>query len=163
MPLLQRLRADHAPALLAFERENRAYFAAHIPDRGDDYFAHFDERHRALLDEQETGTILFHLVVGDGGEVLGRINLIDVEGGSADLGYRIAERSAGQGLATAGVREVCALAAREYGLSSLRAAATVDNAASQAVLVRTGFTPVGDTELNGRPAIRFVRDLRDLA
>ncbi|MEV4065036.1 hypothetical protein [Nonomuraea dietziae] len=39
MPELQRLRSDHASALLAFERENRAYFAASIPDRGDAYFA----------------------------------------------------------------------------------------------------------------------------
>ncbi len=28
MPDLQLVRLDHAPALLAFERENRAYFAA---------------------------------------------------------------------------------------------------------------------------------------
>ncbi|GHO42298.1 hypothetical protein KSX_04610 [Ktedonospora formicarum] len=33
-PELQLVRLDHAPALLAFERENRAYFAAVIPDRG---------------------------------------------------------------------------------------------------------------------------------
>ncbi|NUV38105.1 GNAT family N-acetyltransferase, partial [Streptomyces sp. KAI-27] len=38
MPELQRLRADHAPALLAFERENRAWFARTISDRGDAYF-----------------------------------------------------------------------------------------------------------------------------
>ncbi|MGO4759286.1 GNAT family N-acetyltransferase, partial [Streptomyces sp. 2MCAF27] len=38
---LERLRADHAPALLAFERENRAYFARSIPDRGDSYFTEF--------------------------------------------------------------------------------------------------------------------------
>ncbi|MEU5749502.1 GNAT family N-acetyltransferase, partial [Streptomyces sp. NPDC047726] len=28
-----------------FERENRAYFSASIPDRGDDYFSGFDVRH----------------------------------------------------------------------------------------------------------------------
>lgn len=55
MPELQLLRPDHAPALLAFERENRAYFAASVLDRGEDYFARFDERHRALLAEQEAG------------------------------------------------------------------------------------------------------------
>src|SRR5688572_7723589 len=37
MPELQRLRLGHAPALLAFEQANRAYLAASIPDRGDDY------------------------------------------------------------------------------------------------------------------------------
>jgi [ribosomal protein S5]-alanine N-acetyltransferase len=39
MHVLQRLRRDHAAALLAFELESRAFFAASIPDRGDDYFA----------------------------------------------------------------------------------------------------------------------------
>ena len=34
MPELQRLRADHAPAVLAFELANRAYFATFISDRG---------------------------------------------------------------------------------------------------------------------------------
>lgn len=52
---MERLRADHASALLAFELENRAYFAASIPDRGDEYFASFPARHEALLVEQEAG------------------------------------------------------------------------------------------------------------
>ncbi|WP_406340889.1 GNAT family N-acetyltransferase [Streptomyces sp. NBC_00648] len=159
MPQLQRLRLDHAPALLEFERENRAYFAASVPDRGDDYFAHFDARHDELLAEQAAGLHFFHLLVGSGGEVLGRVNLVDVADGSADLGYRIAERAAGRGLATAGVREACALAAAEYGLTGLRAATTLDNAASRAVLARTGFTPCGETELGGRPGLRFERNL----
>ncbi len=70
MPELRRLRADHIPALLAFERENRAWFAARVPDRGDDYFAHFEERIHALLAEQEAGVCHFHVLVGTGGEVL---------------------------------------------------------------------------------------------
>ncbi|MDQ2786127.1 MAG: GNAT family N-acetyltransferase, partial [Chloroflexota bacterium] len=49
MPDLQLLRLDHVPALLAFERENRAYFAAVVPDRGDEFFAAFDTRHAQLL------------------------------------------------------------------------------------------------------------------
>jgi RimJ/RimL family protein N-acetyltransferase len=97
---LERLRLDHAPLVLAFERENRAYFAASIPDRGDDYFTHFEARHRALLAEQEAGVCHFHLVL-EGGEVLGRMNLVDVADGSAELGFRIAEKAAGRGLATA--------------------------------------------------------------
>jgi ribosomal-protein-alanine N-acetyltransferase len=47
------------------------------------------------------------VLVGDGGEVLGRFNLVDVEDGSAELGYRVAEHAAGQGLATAAVRGIC--------------------------------------------------------
>ncbi|MFD9794318.1 GNAT family N-acetyltransferase [Streptomyces sp. NPDC059070] len=164
MPELQRLRFDHAPALLRFERENRAFFAASIPDRGDDYFTHFDARHQELMAEQAAGLHFFHVLVDGEGEVLGRVNLVGVEGSSAELGYRIAERATGRGLATAAVREACALAAREYGLTTLRAATTVDNAASRAVLARTGFVADGEpgddfTLSGGRPALRFVRVL----
>ncbi|WP_406481580.1 GNAT family N-acetyltransferase [Streptomyces sp. NBC_01615] len=161
MPRLQRLCLDHAPALLEFERENRAYFAASIPDRGDAYFARFDARLDELLAEQAAGVCHFHVVVDDSGAVLGRVNLVDVADGSAELGYRIAERAAGRGLATAAVRELCALAVSEYGLSTLRAITTVDNAGSRAVLARTGFRPTGEIRINGRPGLRFVRELRD--
>ncbi|MBB5934392.1 GNAT family N-acetyltransferase [Streptomyces zagrosensis] len=163
MPELQRLRPDHAPALLAFERTNRAYFAASIPDRGDAYFAEFEARHQSLLAEQATGLILFHVLVESDGEVVGRVNLVDVADGSAELGYRIGERAAGRGLATAGVRQVCTLGATEYGLTTLRAETTLDNAGSRTVLTRTGFVPVGEMTLDGRPGLRFVRYLREEA
>ncbi|MGH3727162.1 MAG: GNAT family N-acetyltransferase [Micromonosporaceae bacterium] len=159
LPALELLRPDHAPPLLAFERENRAYFAAVIPDRGDEYFARFEIRHRELLEEQSAGVCYFHVLVDTEGAVVGRVNLIDVADGSADLGYRIAERSAGRGLATDAVRRVCALSATQYGLTTLRASTTVDNAGSRAVLARTGFVPVGETVLSGRPGLSYVRDL----
>lgn len=143
MPTIERLRPDHAAALLTFEQENRAYFATTIPDRGDDYFTHFAERHEALLAEQATGVCHFHLIVGDAGVVLGRVNLVDAANGEAELGFRIAEKAAGQGLATASVRKVARLAATTYRLNSLRASASATNTGSQKVLTRTGFTLTG--------------------
>lgn len=62
-------------------------------------------------------------------------------------------------MATAAVRQVCALAAAEYGLTELQAAAKVDNIASRTVLTRNGFVPVGETELNGQPALTYRLDL----
>ncbi|MFC8226565.1 GNAT family N-acetyltransferase [Streptomyces sp. NPDC057287] len=161
MAVLERLRSDHAPALLAFERRNRAYFAASIPDRGDDFFTGFDVRHAELLAEQASGMHHFHVLVDTDGAVLGRVNLVGVVDGSAELGYRIAEHAAGRGLATSGVREVCALAREEYGLTALRAETTVDNTGSRAVLARTGFVETGPIRLVGRPGLRFTRDLAD--
>ncbi|MFC9648611.1 GNAT family N-acetyltransferase [Streptomyces sp. NPDC056937] len=163
MPEPQLLRPDHAPALLAFERENRAYFAASIPDRGEEYFTRFEERHRMLLAEQEAGVCYFHVLIGAAGEVLGRVNLVDVADGAAELGYRIAERAAGRGLATSAVRAVCGLAADRYGLTALRAATTLDNAASRAVLTRAGFTVTGETLLSGRPGLTYLRGLGDFS
>jgi ribosomal-protein-alanine N-acetyltransferase len=159
VPELQRLRADHAPAVLAFELANRAYFATFISDRGDYFFDHFTEQHNALLAAQEAGTCVFHVLVGDDGAVLGRFNLVDLEDGTAELGYRVAQEVAGRGVATATVRELCQLAAARYGLRTLRAATSHDNVASQKVLTKAGFVPVGPAEPGGRPGTWYQRDL----
>ncbi|MFE5790974.1 GNAT family N-acetyltransferase [Streptomyces sp. NPDC056503] len=157
---LERLRPDHAPALLVFERENRAYFAATVADRGDAYFTEFDTRHRALLDEQEEGTVHFHVLVAEGGAIVGRVNLVDVADGAAELGYRIAESATGRGLATRGVLEVCRLAVEEYGLRRLYAGASPDNLASRAVLARVGFGAVGSVAMDsGESGIAYELDL----
>lgn len=159
MPDLQLVRPDHAPALLAFERENRAYFAAVIPDRGDEFFAEFDAQHAKLLASQAAGTDYFYLLVAEGGEVIGRVNLFRVADGSAEIGYRIAQKAAGQGLATAAVRKVRELAATQYGLSSLRARVTLSNPASRKVLENNGFVAVGELTLNGKPARSYICNL----
>ncbi|GAA2354836.1 N-acetyltransferase [Catellatospora methionotrophica] len=159
MYTLRRLTAEHAPALLAFETANRAWFARTIPDRGEDYFTHFAQRHTAILAEQAAGLHHFHVVVDPAGEIAGRVNLVDVADGSAELGYRIAASAAGRGLATAMVAQVCALAANAYGLTGLTAVTTLDNPASAAVLRRNGFTVDGPITLGDRPGERYVRDL----
>ncbi len=159
MPAVELVRPDHAAALLIFELENRAYFAASIPDRGDDFFAHFDDRHASLLTWQAAGTDYFHVLVEDEGEVVGRVNLVEITDGCAELGFRIAEKSVGKGLATAGVNQVCALARVEYGLTRLRARATNDNLRSRAVLMRTGFAETGAILLNSRPGTSYSRSL----
>ncbi|MFD5339319.1 GNAT family N-acetyltransferase [Streptomyces hawaiiensis] len=159
MVTLEPLRPDHADALLAFERENRAYFARTVPDRGDTFFtaAGFAARLQALLDEQHARVCRFHVVLGEDGELIGRINLIDLVDGSAELGYRIGEQAAGRGVATAAVAQVCRLAATDYGLTSLTAVTTLDNAASMRVLARNGFTRVENTTVGGQPGVRYER------
>jgi RimJ/RimL family protein N-acetyltransferase len=159
MPELQRLRADHAPAVLAFELANRAYFVSFISDRGDEFFDQFTERFNDLLAQQEAGTCIFHVLVDDDGTVLGRFNLFDVEDGTAVLGYRVAQHVAGRGVATATVQELCRLAVAQYGLRTLRAATNHDNVASQKVLAKAGFVPVGPAEPGGRPGTWYQREL----
>lgn len=162
MPELQRLRAGHAPAVLAFELANRAHFAASVPDRGDDFFDRFTDRYNALLAEQEDGICAFHVLVAEDGSVLGRFNLVDIEDRAAELGYRVAQHAAGRGVATATVRELCQLAAVEYRLRMLRAATDRQNAASQRVLTKAGFVPVGPADpahLGGKSGTWYQRDL----
>jgi ribosomal-protein-alanine N-acetyltransferase len=162
MPELQCLRADHAAAVLAFELANRAYFAASISDRGDEFFDHFAERHSAMLAEQAAGIGAFHVLVAEDGSVLGRFNLFFLGDGTANLGYRVAQRVAGRGVATTNVREVCRLAGTRYGLRRLRAATAHENAASQKVLVNAGFVPVSPADpadLGGKSGTWYQRDL----
>ncbi|MFD8149678.1 GNAT family N-acetyltransferase [Streptomyces sp. NPDC059720] len=162
MVTLEPLRADHAHALLAFERENRAYFARTVPDRGDAYFTPegFAARHRALLAEQDAGVCRFHVVLADRGEIVGRVNLIDLADGGAEVGYRVGARAAGRGVATAAVAQVCRLAATAYGLRMLTALTRWENSASRTVLERNGFRRVGVASVDGGPGLRYER--RDL-
>ena len=143
MPELQQLQAGHAPAVLAFELANRAYFAASISDRGDEFFDQFTDRHRASLAEQEAGISAFYVLVAEDGSVLGRFNLYEIKDGAANLGYRVAQHVAGRGVATATVRELCRLAAARHGLRTLRAATASGNTASRKVLAKAGFVPDG--------------------
>jgi [ribosomal protein S5]-alanine N-acetyltransferase len=162
VPELQQLRADHAPAVLAFELANRAYFAASISDRGDEFFDQFTERHSALLAEQEAGIGAFYVLVADDGSVLGRFNLLFVDDGTANLGYRVAQHVAGRGVATSTVLELCRLAEARHGLRTLRAATSRENVASQKVLVKAGFVPVGPADpadVGGKPGTWYQRDL----
>ncbi|KPI31712.1 GCN5-related N-acetyltransferase [Actinobacteria bacterium OV320] len=162
MPELKRLHAGHAPAVLAFELANRAYFAASVSDRGDEFYDRFTDRFSALLAEQEAGICAFYVLVGEDGSILGRFNLYDLKDGTAELGYRVAQQVAGRGVATTTVRELCRLAAARHGLRTLRAGTSRENVASRKVLTKAGFVPVGPAgpaDLGGKPGTWYQRDL----
>jgi [ribosomal protein S5]-alanine N-acetyltransferase len=104
-PELEQLHAHHAPAVLAFELVNRAYFAASISDRGDEFFDQFPDRHTALL----------------------------------------------------------AIGSRSRSPAAVWAATSHDNAASQKVLAKAGFVPVGPAtpaDLGGKSGTWYQRDLQ---
>ncbi len=162
MSELQRLRNDHAAAVLAFELANRAYFAASISDRGDDFFDHFPERHADLLRAQQAGAGVFRVLVAGNGAVIGRFNLSFVENGMAELGFRVAQHVSGRGVATATVLELCHVASAQHQLTRLRAAASLQNAASRSVLTKSGFVPVAPADpahLGGKHGTWFERAL----
>jgi RimJ/RimL family protein N-acetyltransferase len=162
VPGLEQLRADHAPAVLAFEQANRAYFAAAVSDRGDEFFAQFTDRFSGTLAEQQAGDCAYYVLVADDGSVLGRFNLYDLADGRANLGYRVAQDVAGRGLATNSVLELCRIAPGRHGLRTLRAATSHANVGSQKVLVKAGFVavgPAGPADLGGKTGTWYEREV----
>lgn len=160
MPNLQRLRADHAAAVLAFEVENRAYFAASITDRGDAFFAGYEAQHHRLLAEQDAGRGAYYVLVNEEGAVVGRFNLYDIDGRSADVGYRVAQHVAGRGVASSALQELLRLASEHHGVTSFRAMTADENLASRRVLEKAGFVEVGSMDVAGRPGTMYRCELR---
>lgn len=149
MFVLQRLRSDHEDAVLTFERENRVYFAKSISDRGDLFFERFSEQQRELIAVQESGKGAFYVFVDEHEVVVGRFNLYEIHDETAVVGYRIAERVSGRGVATSGLRNLCRIAREDIGLRMLTAATDNENIASQRVLAKVGFVLIGPTEIGG--------------
>ncbi|MHB1087195.1 MAG: GNAT family N-acetyltransferase [Acidimicrobiales bacterium] len=156
---LRPVQMDDEAKVLHFELENRAYFAASISDRGDDYFENFPARHRELLREQTAGANAYYLFVDDDQRVVGRFNLYGLVDETADVGYRVAERFSGRGVATRGLGELCRVASGTHALRTLRASARDDNRASQRVLVKAGFVVIGTAELASGRGVRYERTL----
>jgi len=155
---LQRVKSEHEGMLLQFESENRTYFAESINDRGDDFFEKFAERHLELLAEQESGACAYYVLVDDE-TVLGRFNLYDLIDGTANAGYRVAQRFSGRGVATFGLSELCLIARKKHALRILRATTSNENVASQRVLIKAGFVVLGTAEVVGRLGMLYELNL----
>ena len=143
---LELVEMHHADALERFERANREFFARCVGDRGDDYFEQFEQRMATLVDENRSGRSLCFVLVGSGGEVVGRVNLDDVDRPErTELGFRVAESAQGKGVATRGVMAALRVTGAR-GVESVTARASTTNIASQHVLENCGFSATGPAE-----------------
>lgn len=159
---LELLDLRHAEPLERFERANREYFARQVSDRGDAYFEHFEQRLASLVDENTTARSLCFVILDPAGEVVGRVNVYDIDQpGRTELGYRVAERVAGTGVATRGVTAALQVAATR-GVESVIAGTSTTNRASQRVLDKCGFTATGPAESpagSSTPSVGYRRTL----
>ncbi len=98
------------------------------------------------------------MVIDDGAGYRGTIGLYDVARliGTAMIGYDLSADARGKGYATGAVRLICRWAFEEVGLDRVWAGTDVHNAASQAVLRRTGFRLEG-VERGGLPSVDGTR------
>nr|WP_205854507.1 GNAT family protein [Planococcus halotolerans] len=160
---LSLLQENDAEELLEFETENRRFFEKMVPGRGDDYYqwAIFLERHRELLEEQERGICRFYLAKDPDSNIVGRINLVDIDEatGTAEIGFRLGENYGGKGLGSIALH---LLLSTESNLKQIHAKTTTVNKSSQKVLEKNGFIHMGisddEFEMNGEK-MRFVRYL----
>lgn len=152
---LKLLSTDDCQALLAFETQNKTYFEASVPPRANTYF-NFEELHKiieGITKEQAAGECFLYLVFEDN-KLIGRANLVNVNNGNAELGYRLAKNSAGKGKATKMIEALVKIAKTQHQLTSINAHTTVDNIGSIRVLEKTGFKHIkivkNAAKLNGK-------------
>jgi RimJ/RimL family protein N-acetyltransferase len=123
-PFFQRF-SDWAPRT---EADARAYLAAHEQARQRGEQIEF-----ALVEPHDDNVVL-------GG---GSLNNVDLEQGRAAIGYWLAPRARGRGVATHAVRLISCWAFRDLHVARLDLTCGPDNRASQRVAERCGFTREG--------------------
>jgi len=129
-----------APELTALLVENREFLAPFEPVRDEGFFTIEGQLDRIGEEASER----FAILVAE--RIAGTVTISNVVRGSfrsANLGYWVADRLGGRGLATQAVGEVVALAFDELALHRLEAAALVDNVPSRRVLEKNGFEQIG--------------------
>jgi ribosomal-protein-alanine N-acetyltransferase len=140
---VRELKVTDTQALLAFEIQNREWFESHIDARAPSFYSlqgvanHIE----SYLSDFALGAWHPFVIEDCSQRIVGRANLksIDSSMGSAQVGYRIAQRACGQGLATLALRHLIQEARMRWGLSQLVAFAFKENAGSRKVLDRCGF------------------------
>lgn len=145
MICIEKLSIQDADSLFQFEWRNRVFFEKSVPSRGDAYYQydHFLRGLQALLDEQSQGISFFGLIKNNQGDILGRMNLVDIEKaeGIGHLGYRVGEDSAGKGIASQALKLFLEEHVPQLAVKMICAKTTTDNISSQKVLLKNGFEP----------------------
>ena len=138
--MIRPLTADDAGELAALLVENRAFLAPVEPDRNERFYTVEGQLERLGQEGKHVFAIL------DGEQIAGTLSLSNVVRGplqSADLGYWVAAKANGRGLATKAVGQLIPVAFGELGLHRLEAGTLVDNLASRRVLEKSGFEEIG--------------------
>lgn len=138
--VLRPLVPDDSAQLARLLRENREFLAPFEPLREERFFTSEGQRERI-----EAGSPTSFAIIADG-RIAGVVTISDLLFGaflSASLGYWVAERLNGRGLATQAVGAAVEIAFRELDLHRLEAGTLVDNVASQRVLEKNRFERIG--------------------
>jgi len=143
------LRADDAQALVELVVRNREEFAPWEPAREASHYTVAGQRAAVLrlLERHDFGITVPHAILDGHGDVAGRITLDGISRGafqSCTVGYWVSGTHATQGLATAALSEMCAVAFEELGLHRIEAGTLLHNSRSQRVLNNNRFIRYGE-------------------
>jgi len=145
--LLARLTLDEARAVVALDRDGRAW-AADYPTEGDLVVAGIACEAGEHYDETAAFGV-YQVRLRETGDAVGGIGFIHPpEQGEAEVGYGLAESARGRGLATEALRAVAEWA-KAHGVTLLVAMTALDNRPSQRVLERVGFSRLPGTIEDG--------------
>jgi len=140
--------------LFDFEVRNKDWFEQFVPPRPDGYFNFnsFSSIIDSLIEEQNNKAC-FLFVIYENNEIIGRMNISEINNNIAEIGYRICKDHLKMGLATNSLKQLIQFSSKKLNITELAAKTTSENIASQNVLLRNGFEYSGtikDTaELNG--------------
>jgi [ribosomal protein S5]-alanine N-acetyltransferase len=142
------LLPEDVPALAELYSANREFLAPWEPVRSEEFYSVAGQRKSVdgLLDDYAHGRNLPLVVLGDNGDVIGRITVNSIVRGAAQsgsVGYWISQHANGHGYASSAVAEIKQAAFGELSLHRLEAGTLVHNVRSQRVLQRNGFQRFG--------------------
>ena len=145
----------------SLDADNRRF----VPD---EVFETVEEAREAIafLASQYGGTngpLAYPVLIREGGENIGYVQLVPIGGGKWEIGYHIAQRYTGNGYATEAVRAFLPVVAKAVGTSEVHGICLKENLASKRVLLKCGFEPVfegvGEYQGEEREIFRSVRKL----
>jgi ribosomal-protein-alanine N-acetyltransferase len=136
----ERLNVHHSESLLAFETENDQFFSRVIAPRDRQFLssagikAHISQ---CVAEHCEKRSVFYVLV--DEHRIVARANMRNINAQrEAEIGYRVAEREIGRGIATHCVNHLIDTG-RKKGLTALVAYVMDNSPVSEPVLVKNGF------------------------
>ncbi len=146
----------------AWWRRNRPHLEPTQRDRPESHWTAAGQRDRIARNsaDVEAGRLL-PLLVREDGALVGEVLLSDVaEDRPASFGYGIDSERLGRRIASDAVHAVVQLAFTELGVPAIETTTERNNLASQRVLVRNGFVPVGAGRKDGEHAQQSWRLVR---
>lgn len=132
-----------------FERDNRQFFERILPPRPQGYYDYktFKMMMAQILLEQTSGECFMCIIRDHTRKMVGRVNLGSIARTDvvrANLGYRISEFSQGKGYASEAVKLIINVSIKALGIEVFEAGTSTTNIGSQKVLIKNGFTKIGE-------------------